>query len=430
MTALTTIAKTVKQEKRRARQARMSAVAATCEDASVVKPVRVNGPYAEAGKWRIYLIDESGRKSFFYESLAEAESMKAKLIAKVQAMRDRTIGETLEEYCDYRLRVRGVLPRTAQDHARHLRALLPLDLPLASLTAERAQRLYREYSERPSQYTGKPISVATHQWVLLIAKCWGRWLVKSGATAINPFASVEPIGKAKIGKSQLTRDEAQRLSQAALQRAQSGERWAIGILLMLHLGLRQGEVSARVVRDVDTDGRVLIIPFGKTASSRRRLKVPAWLRPYLLSLCEGKTKTDVLFSSNKGDMIRGPQYWWRKVHRLCKAASVPLVCPHSLRGVHATLAVEEGASSEAVARALGHTSFEMTAKHYASADSVANARLAKATETLDPGSLEPTSARVATILAKLTPDELAELRLLLVAPTPSPSHTSPDRVCP
>jgi hypothetical protein len=34
--------------------------------------------------------------------------------------------------------------------------------------------------------------------------------------------------------------------------------------------------------------------------------------------------------------------------------------------------------------ALGHTSFEITAKHYASADSVANARLAKANQVLAP----------------------------------------------
>ncbi|MBL9003243.1 MAG: hypothetical protein JNJ46_03300, partial [Myxococcales bacterium] len=46
---------------------------------------------------------------------------------------------------------------------------------------------------------------------------------------------------------------------------------------------------------------------------------------------------------------------------LCDAANVPRVCPHSLRGLHATLAIEEGASGEAVARALGHTRFEITA---------------------------------------------------------------------
>ncbi len=57
------------------------------------------------------------------------------------------------------------------------------------------------------------------------------------------------------------------------------------------------------------------------------------------------------------------------------AFAVPRVCPHSRRGLHATLASEDGTSGEAVARALGHTSFDITAKHYAQADSVENARL-------------------------------------------------------
>ena len=151
---------------------------------------------------------------------------------------------------------------------------------------------------------------------------------------------------------------------------------------MLHLGLRQGEVSARIVRDVDGDGRILHIPFGKTDSSRRRLKVPDWLRPMLRELVVDKA---------------------------------PL-CPHSLRGLHATLAIEEGATSESVARALGHTSFAMTAKHYASADSVANARASKASQVLcgDPDPL-------AALLHSLSPAQRAELQRRLIAQPSSPT---------
>lgn len=252
--------------------------------------------------------------------------------------------------------------------------------------------------------------------------------MKSGISSSNPFASVEAIGKRNAGKMQLTRDEGRRLSQLAVLRAHAGDRAALDVLLMLHLGLRQGEISARVARDVDNDGRVLIIPFGKTATSKRRLKVQDWLRPFLQLLCADKEPAERLFSSSRGDMIRGRQFWWCKVRELCKAAAVPLVCPHSLRGLHATLAIEEGASGDAVARALGHTSFEMTAKHYASADSVANARLAKATETLAPQTSQSTKGRVGALLSQLTPDELADLRTRLVAS--APSHTSSALVCP
>jgi integrase len=427
MNALSTVVKTAKQENRKAKHARLSSVAATCDDSSTAKPVRVNGPYPEGDKWRIYLIDGSGRKSFFYNSRADAEAMKAKLVAKARALKERTIGESLDDYCDYRVRVRGVLPQPADHQRRHLRMLLPPDWPLASLTTERAQRLYLEYAGRQNRITGKPISVATHQWVLLLAKCWGRWLVKSGASLVNPLASVEPIGRAKAGKLQLTRDEAQCLSQVAVKKAQAGEREAIGILLMLHLGLRKGEVAARVARDVDTEGQVLIIPFGKTATSRRRLEVPVWLRPYLQSLCEGRAPTELLFLARCGTKPLGKQYWWRKIRQLCKVAAVPLVCPHSLRGLHATHALEEGASGDAVARALGHTNFKMTAKHYASADSVANARLAKASQTLAP---QTAADRLGGLISQLTPAELAELRQRLISQSLLPSHTSSDHSCP
>ncbi|MBL9002867.1 MAG: tyrosine-type recombinase/integrase [Myxococcales bacterium] len=378
------------------------------------KPARVNGPYPERGKWRIYLIDGSDRKAFLSATRAEAEAMKATLTARAQALSERTIGDTLDAYRDYRVRVRGVLAKTADDHCRHLRALLPVEDALSTLTAERAGRLYRDYTERANHYTGKPIAVATHQWVLLIAKCWGRWLVKAGIVAQNPFSAVEPIGRRSTGKAQLTRDEAQRLSRVAVQKAQAGDIAAVGVLLMLHIGLRQGEVTSRIARDVDHEGRVLIIPFGKTATSRRRLKVPQWLQPYVSRLTDGKAAGDLLFSAD-GRKLRPHQYWWRKVHEICDAANVPRVCPHSLRGLHATLAIEEGTSGEAVARALGHTSFEITAKHYATPDSVANARLEKASQSLAPSPAPTPTARLDQLLASLTAEELAALRKRLVA---------------
>ena len=414
MNALLAIAGTVKKERRKKPSARLSSVAASCDDTNMGKPVRVNGPYPEKGKWRIYLIDGSGRKAFLFATQPEAEAMKAKLTERAQALTERTIDDTLDAYRDYRVRVRGVLPKTADDHCRHLRALLPIEDGLSTLTADRAGRLYLDYTERTNHYTGKPISVATHQWVLLIAKCWGRWLVKAGLAAQNPFSAVEPIGRRSTGKAQLTRDEAQRLSRVAVQKAQASDAAAVGALLMLHMGLRQGEVSSRVGRDVDHDGQVLIIPFGKTATSRRRLKVPQWLQPYLARLASGKAAGELLFSAD-GQKLRPRQYWWRKVHELCDAANVPRVCPHSLRGLHATLAIEEGASGEAVARALGHTSFEITAKHYATPDSVANARLEKASQSLAPSPTPNDSARLDQLLAALTPEEITALRKRLVA---------------
>lgn len=368
----------------------------------MAKSVRVNGPYKDRDKWRIYLIDGSGRKNLIFPTIEEARAMKAKLEAHAWKLTERTVGQLIDEYHDHRIKARAVTPKTAELMARHLRDLLPVDLPVLALTAERAQRCYLEYAERPNRRTGKPLSAATHHWVLLLAKCFAKWLLKSGEIATNPFAHVEPIGKVKKGKAQLTRDEAQRLSVHLVRRFQEGDLSAVGVLMMLHLGLRQGEVSARIVRDVDTQGQVLIIPHGKTASARRRLRVPLWLQPLIQKLVEGKEPGELLFSSD--GKRRQIQYWWRKVGEYCAAAGVPRVCPHSLRGLHATLAIEEGTSGEAVARALGHTSFTMTAKHYASPDSVENAKLHRASEAL-----APSPEIIAELLAQMTPEARAEL---------------------
>jgi len=382
----------------------------------VGKSLSVCGPYANRDKWRLVLIDSSGRKSVVFASRQEAEAVKARLLDEARAKQGKTIGESLDEYRDYRVKFRGVKLETAVDHCRHLRALLPLDWPIAALTSDKARRIYLDYTERPNQRNGKPLSPNTHHWVLLIAKCWGKWLVKADLALHNPFADVEPVGKCNAGKQQLRLDEAQRLNRLLVERAQAGEQAAVGVLLMLHLGLRQGEVSARIGRDVDADGRILVIPFGKTQGSRRRLKVPDWLRPLLLAVAQGKPANELLFSANGRVKPRG--YWWRKLRDWCSQAGVPLVCPHSLRGLHATLAIEEGSTSDAVARALGHTSFAMTAKHYASPDSVANARAARASQALTPVEPQPPSPDadpVAELLSRLTPEQLADLRRRLVA---------------
>ena len=402
METLDTLVRKAHREKKKARSARLSSVATACEEQTVVKSVRVNGPYKDRDKWRIYLIDESGRKNLLFSTFEEAHAMKAKLEAHARHRTERTVGQLIDEYHQYRIQTGAVTPKTAQDSTRYLRDFLPLDLPILSLTPERAQRCYLAYAQRPNHRTGKPISVATHQWVLVLAKRFAKWLVKSTVLALNPFAQVEQIGKVSTGKLQLTRDEAQRLSTHLVRRYQGGDLAAVGVLMMLHLGLRQGEVSARVARDVDTQGQVLTIPYGKTAQARRRLRVPGWLQPLLHRVADGKAPDELLFGvDGKKRMV---QYWWRKVGEYCEAAGVPRVCPHSLRGLHATLAIEEGTSGEAVARALGHTSFRVTAKHYASSDSVENARVHRAAEAL-----MPPAEMIADILSQMTPEARADL---------------------
>jgi integrase len=57
----------------------------------------------------------------------------------------------------------------------------------------------------------------------------------------------------------------------------------------------------------------------------------------------------------------------RVVHFMPRAAQSPKVlrvCPHGLRGTHATLAEEAGTSGTVVAKSLGHENHRVTEEHY------------------------------------------------------------------
>lgn len=96
---------------------------------------------------------------------------------------------------------------------------------------------------------------------------------------------------------------------------------------------------------------------------------------------------------------------------------MPVVCTHALRGCNASFAIEAGATSEAVARSLGHGSFEVTKRHYAKADAIGNAQNAALASVLTRPALAETLADVsASELLELLPgDVLAELVPLYLA---------------
>ncbi len=147
------------------------------------------------------------------------------------------------------------------------------------------------------------------------------------------------------------------------------------------LGLRSSEVLLREVRDLDDEGKVLWIPSGKTKNARRRLEVPDVLRPFLLRLVEGKTPERMIFEGRKKTPHKIP-WLWKQVSIYCKQANLLRVCPHSLRGLHASLAMAAGCTSNAVASALGHGSFAITAKHYVDPDTLYNSNVRRFSSSL------------------------------------------------
>ena len=102
---------------------------------------------------------------------------------------------------------------------------------------------------------------------------------------------------------------------------------------------------------------------------------------------------------------------------LCEESGVPRVCPHSLRGLNATLALEAGATANHVAAALGHASFTTTARHYADASAVANASLRKVADVLASKSPEASEVQhlIGLLRENLSPEQIRQLRKGLAA---------------
>lgn len=325
--ALDAIAKTARRRRRQKRKCLLperSALSAPTREDSDTKPksaARVLGPYANADKWRLVLLDGAARKSLVADTYEGALKLRDDLLRQIQAHVYRTCDEALAEYLAG-LQARGILPETITKIGRMLRRFLSLDEPLSALSTERAEQMYLAESQR-LKTNGEPIAPDSHHLLLRRVKSFYKWAVARCYVDHSPFAEVCPIGRPRRGKLQLR----------------------------------------------------------KTDNARRRLQVPDVLREVLLKHAAGKLP-DAPLLGPAGERMHTRHVLRHRKKQLCQAAKLPLVCPHSLRGLNATLALDAGATAHHVAAALGHSSFATTARHYADASTVANSSLRKVAELL------------------------------------------------
>ena len=325
---------------------------------------RILGPYQARDKWRLVIIDGPSRKSLVFGSVEQAEAARSSIGEQLK-QHVILVGEALEQFTADKLR-KGCKPQSAQAVFDRLSGILPTHKPLASITPTEAQQLYESLGER--------FAAATHHAALKRAKELYRWAIEQNLVHQNPFALVKPVGKPRRGKPQLSLDEARKLSQTLITDARQGDELAAALLLQVLLGLRTSEVLLRRVRDLDDGGRVLVIPSGKTENARRRLEVPESLSDLLRHLVAGKPADSYVFGGENGHS----QAWmWKGLRRYCEKLDLPLVCPHSLRGLHSSLAVEAGRTSQEIAAQLGHGSFGVTALHYVRPGAIENTRIRK-----------------------------------------------------
>lgn len=333
--------------------------------------IRVLGPYPFRDQFRC-VVRNGHRKIYMApeKTVDRAVAIADRFVAELTASQPLTITQALDAYREYKLTVKANKPRSIETSGYRLRRFfIEPGLAVHLLTPRRCASYYEKLTkeQRPD----------THQATLSEARTFCRWLIKKNHLRQDPTAGIEPVGRKSKGKPQLRIDEARRWMAKAEELAAKGEAGAVVAMVALLMGLRAGEIIERTVRDLDDNGRRLWIPTSKTAAGKRSVKVPDNLQPHLLRLARDKLPTAYLFPGKKGGVpdLAWPRKW---VKRICRLVKVPEVCAHSMRGLHATLAIEAGASPDLVARSLGHESASMTLSNYAvpgSAESAAASRV-------------------------------------------------------
>jgi len=360
----------------------------------VNQAVKVTGPYREGDKWRLVLFEHGKRSAKLYEDRETAELVRGRILDAADARFGRTIGQAVDEWIEFKQKSECV-ERTLRAMREKL-AFLPSDLLLLSLSQDKAESLYLELTTHQA--------AATHHASLKFAKALFRWCIKKKYVEQNPFVEVQKIGKANKGKLQLRTDEAKRLSNYLIERASRGDYRALALLVQVLLGLRSGEVLGMKKRDLDCGGTQVVVEGTKNENAKRivKLKDAPIVQELLARRIAPLAPEALIFVPDARTVPLSTTSLHKALVMFCKHAGVPQVCPHSLRGLNATLAVEAGDTCSAVARALGHGSDAITRKHYIAQRALDSARTARVASAL----LSTRLDGVLATLRDLSADEL------------------------
>lgn len=333
---------------------------------------RVYGPYKDGAKWRVVFIRADGvRTARKYTTRAKA----LEVVNRYDKSKAVTVRQAIDDYIDTQSRKRE-WKRTTQVTTRHqLNAVLwpVIGARVDSVTPKRAETLIEEYAAG--------VAGDTALNTLKACKTWARWLVHTGRLSSSPFEKLALDRKRKRGKPQLRIDDARLLAEVCVKECSPQ---SIAVLTALVMGMRASEVCGLRVADLDDGGTILWIHEAKSKAGQRTLGVPEPLRPMLELLARDKGRRELLFP-----LTRYGLYYHTR--RLCRAAGLDEVCPHSLRGLHSTVATVQDVPADAVARALGHSSFKVTRRHYLEADTVREAEAGKTATVLFPQPCEQKS---------------------------------------
>jgi integrase/recombinase XerD len=203
-----------------------------------------------------------------------------------------------------------------------------------------------------------------------VVRSFFRYLVKSDVLLYDPAASLElPKRKGILPRSVLSKKEMARLLAAPDATTPLGLRDRAMLEVLYSTGIRNAELRALQLYDLDLDRGLLRINDGKNAKDR---VVPlgevacaflreylAEARPKLLSVRGGAGEAKVFLSKNGRPLL--PLGVIVPIHKHAKAAGIERpVTPHTLRHTFATHLLAGRADIRHIQAMLGHTSVATT----------------------------------------------------------------------
>jgi integrase/recombinase XerD len=284
--------------------------------------------------------------------------------------------ELLVEHFAEQMRVQGFSPRTVGSYRSHLAfflAWLDRETDVEEVTAITPEVLHgwQTWLYGFADEDGHGLAIATQAARLSVVRAFFRFLVKTDVLLYDPAAGLElPKRKGILPRSVLSRKEIERLLAAPDATTLLGLRDRAMLEVLYSTGIRNAELRALQLYDVDLDRGFVRVNEGKNAKDR---VVPLgdaacrWVkeylteaRPKLAAARRDAAGEPTLFLSKNGRPLvpLGVIYPIRKYAR---AAGIErTVTPHSLRHTFATHLLAGRADIRHIQAMLGHASVATT----------------------------------------------------------------------
>ncbi|MGO9079899.1 MAG: tyrosine-type recombinase/integrase [Streptosporangiaceae bacterium] len=336
----------------------------------------------------------------WFTKRAAQDALRAKLVDAARGELVDPSRQPCGDYLDEWLAGLRLAPSTLASYRKNMRLHVKPrigSVPLASLTTERINAMYRELerSGRADHREGEGLSPRTVRYVHTILSAALAAAVKSRRLARNPAATATPPTAKQAKAPEMHPWDARQLG-AFLD--WSKDKSALHVLwtVLAMTGMRRGEALALRWRDIDLDagtasirrsagvvrvkGEGAVIAEGDTKSGKPRVidldaatvaLLRAWKRARGAMALQLARDDALVFGDHEGSH-RHPERVSRtfraEVERCRKAlgdAAPPRIRLHDLRHTHATLLLAKGVPVKVVSERLGHASATITLQVYA-----------------------------------------------------------------